>query len=311
MSKTFIVHLSVIASVLVTSNLAAAQSGTRQVTQPGGAAAVTPVALGGYCPVCLLNMKKWVAGKPEFSVTYDGHVYRFPGREQMEMFQADPAKYTPVLHGDCVVCLANMGKRVPGSLNFAQIHGGRVYLFPAEEQRAVFRADPAKYADSDLALGGNCAVCRVEMGREVKGKPEFATHYNGLRYLFPGGEQRKMFLANPQKYAAKPTEGSGPAAGPRASNLGEAAAGRIISVRGRTGCAGCDYGIKPLGDPDELGLAVVTEGGKLYVVEGAHRLYSSLYESRFESREVTLTGQIIREEGRVAWVRPSSLNAVH
>jgi YHS domain-containing protein len=299
--------VSVLATLLVATPASFGQSGTRQ---PAAAQGKETLALRGYCPVCVVNMKKWVPGKPEYSVRYDGHVYRFPGAEQMEMFKADPAKYTPVLHGDCVVCLANMGQRVPGKLDFAQIHQGRVYLFPSEEQRQMFKADPAKYADADLALGGACAVCRVEMQQEVPGKPEFAVHHNGLRYLFPGEEQRKMFLANPAKYAVKPTEGSGPAAGSQSSTIRPEGDIRTVSVSGRTSCAGCEHGVKPLGDPDVLGLAVVTDAGTLYVVEGAHELYPNLYEGRFDSRVVSLSGDVIREEGKVVWVRPTSLTLV-
>ncbi len=304
-----IIPLALAASLLVTPTGVSAQSGTRQKAEAPGATAQATLALRGYCPVCLLNMNKWVPGKAEYSVTYDSHVYRFPGPEQMEMFKADPAKYTPVFHGDCVVCLANMGQRVPGNLNFTQIKGGRVYLFPAEDQRAMFKADPAKYADADLALGGKCAVCRVEMQQDVEGKPEFAAHHNGLRYLFPGPEQRAMFLANPAKYAVEPAEECRrPVPRPQSSTAPAHGALRNVSITGRTSCAGCDHGIKPLGDPDQLGLAVVTESGALYVVEGAHELYPALYEGRFDGLAVSLTGEVIREDGKVAWVRPKSLS---
>lgn len=300
--------LAVVASLLLVAPAVRGQSGTRQQARPAPSAGEATLALRGYCPVCLVNMKEWVPGKPEFSATYDGHVYRFPGAEQLELFRADPAKYTPALHGDCVVCLNDMGRRVPGDLNFAQIYRGRVYLFPGEEQRQMFRADPAKYADADLALGGTCAVCRVEMQQEVAGKPEYAVHYDGLRYLFPGPEQRAMFLANPAKYAVRPAEGSGPAAGPQSSAAAPDGAVRTVSVRGRTSCAGCEHGVKPLGNPDVLGLAVVDEAGKVYVVEEAHLLFPELYEGRFDGREVSLAGEVLREDGRVVWVRPERLS---
>ncbi len=307
----WIATLPLLASMLVAASPTFGQSGTRQPTSTQARTQGTePLALRGYCPVCLVNMKKWVPGKPEYAATYDGHVYQFPGAEQLEMFNADPAKYTPALHGDCVVCLVNMGQRVPGKLEFTQIYKGRVFLFPSEEQRQMFKADPAKYADADLALGGICAVCRVEMQQEVPGKPEFAVLHNGMRYLFPGAEQRQMFLANPAKYAVKPAEGSGPAANRQSSITRPNGTVRMVSVKGRTSCAGCEHGVKPIGHPDELGLAVVTDAGTLYVVEGAHELYPTLYEERFDSRVVSLTGEVIREEGKVVWVRPTSLALV-
>ncbi|RUL87952.1 hypothetical protein [Tautonia sociabilis] len=295
------------AASLVASSPAWAQSGTRQPSRPAQPSQERsyPLALRGYCPVCLVNMKRWVPGSPEHEVIYDGHVYRFPGEEQKRMFEADPAKYTPALHGDCIVCYADMGRRVPGELNFGQFHRGRLFFFPSDRERQKFRSDPATYADADLAFGGNCAVCRIEMRQEVPGKPEYAVHYRGLRYLFPGPEQRAMFLADPEKYADRPPEGSGPA-GDRRSSTGGPSESRVVSVRGRTSCAGCEFGVKPLEDPDVLGLAVVA-GDEIYVVEGAHERYPELYEDRFAGRRVQLRGVALKQDRNVTWVRPSEV----
>jgi len=187
-----------------------AQPGSQSKTQPGSQtkAAANAVALQGYCPVCVIEMKKWVAGNPQHQVTFDGKTYLFPGEEQKQMFVANPAKYVPAFHGDCTVCAVNMGQRVPGTVQFPTLYQNRLFLFPSEKQKQEFRSNPEKYAQLDLALGGKCTVCRVEMQQDVQGKPEFATVYQGQRYLFPGEKQRNMFMANPQKYAVRP--GSAP-----------------------------------------------------------------------------------------------------
>lgn len=313
--STRLAALAAITSLVLTGSVAWAQSGTRQTapnTQPSAGQAEYPVAIGGYCPVCVVNMKQWVPGRPEFSVVYDGHVYRFPGQEQMQMFLDNPAKYTPALHGGCIVCLKNMNQHVAGDLNFGQLYQGRIYFFPSDEQRQMFRADPTAYANADLALGGMCAVCRVEMNQEVPGKPEYTIHHRGMRYQFPGPEQRDMFMANPEKYAIPPgsgaAEGSGPANN-RQSSRQEKGDSKVqtVSVKGRTSCAGCDHGVQTLGDPDELGLAVVTNEGEIFVVEGAHTKYPALYESRFEARSVELQGTLIKRDKTISWVEPSSL----
>jgi YHS domain-containing protein len=314
--KSRFASLALITSMTLASPAAWAQSGTRQPapgSPPSAGQAQAPVALRGYCPVCLVNMKKWVPGRPEFSVVYDGHTYRFPGQEQMQMFQDDPSKYTPALHGDCIVCLKNMNQRVPADLNIGQFHQGRVYFFPSDEQRQMFRSDPAAYADADLALGGTCSVCRVEMNQEVPGKPEFAVHHRGLRYQFPGPQQRDMFLANPEKYAVPPAaaEGSGPADNRQSSREGQGDPElRTVSIRGRTSCAGCDHGVRTLGDPDELGLAVVADDGQIYIVEGAHVDFPEIYEGRFESREVELRGRVVKRDKAVSWIDPEGLRLV-
>lgn len=254
-SVALIAALSVL---LAASAGAVAQSGTRSPM------AQRTTALEGYCPVCVIEMKKWVRGKPEYQATYDGQTYFFPGPDQKKMFLADPAKYVPALGGDCTVCFVNRGTRVPGSIRFATLYDNRLFLFPSADQKKEFVAQPDKYAHADLALDGKCAVCRVEMNRDVPGRPEIAAFHRGFRYLFPSEEQRQRFLANPQKYASEPA-----ASGRHA--LLENAATRLVTIQGKTGCAGCDHGVVPLGSPDELGLAVNAADGNVYVVEDAHK----------------------------------------
>lgn len=196
------------AALFLAEQSAFAQSGSRTAkpaasSGSGSRTAQVPVAMDGYCAVCVMEMKKWVRGKAEHQMVYDGKTYLFPGEEQKQMFAADPVKYVPALGGDCTVCLANKGKRVPGKVQIAALHKNRLFLFPGEEQKQMFLENPGKYADADLALGGKCSVCRVEMKQDVQGKPEFSTIHQGLRYQFPGEKQQNMFQANSAKYIAQ------------------------------------------------------------------------------------------------------------
>jgi YHS domain-containing protein len=171
------------------------------------------LALEGFCPVSLKTMKKWVKGDPMIQTTFDGHTYQFANEQGKQMFTADPAKYVPVLGGECVVCLVKMNQRVPGSIRHASIHEGRLFLFTDEDGKKKFWADPQAYANADLAFGGKCAVCRVDMKQAVPGKPEFTVIHKGLRYLFPAAEQQDQFLANPKKYEAIATSARSAASG--------------------------------------------------------------------------------------------------
>lgn len=156
--RNLLIALGLIAT-MTWSIPASAQSGTRAsvgstktISQGGSATkAETPLALNGYCPVCVLEMKKWVKGDPQFSVVQDGQVYLFPGEEQKQMFLKNSNRYTNV----------------------------------------------------DLAAGGKCTACRVEMKQEVPGKSDFAAFHKGMRYWFPSEDQMKMFAANPEKYEVK------------------------------------------------------------------------------------------------------------
>ena len=177
-----------------------------------------PVAMKGYCPVCLLEKKQWTKGSSEIASTYDGHTYLFPDTGTKAIFDANPSRYVPALSGDSVVSLKDTGRRVPGDVRHGSLHNGRVYLFANAKEKEMFTKNVAAYANIDLALGGHCAVCQIDLGRNVLGNPKYTEIYNGKRYLFPNAKQMKAFRANPRKYSAAsspPSSGSGI---PRANN---------------------------------------------------------------------------------------------
>lgn len=177
----------------------AAGSGT--ATGSAAKAEETPLALRGYCTVCLAEMRKWNRGNERFQTVYDGRLYYFPGQEQLDMFLANPVKYVPTLAGDCVVHYAQTGERVAGDLAIGSVHKGRLFFFASQQHRDAFRADPAAYENVDLAMGGECAVCRLEMGRQMPGDSELTVIHHGMRYRFAGENQRAAFASDPDRYA--------------------------------------------------------------------------------------------------------------
>ncbi|MEM7559191.1 MAG: hypothetical protein AAF394_08705, partial [Planctomycetota bacterium] len=80
----------------------------------GSRSASVSIALDGYCPVCILEIKKWVKGKSQFFVDVDNKRYLFPDEKTRAMFMKNSAKYTPALNGDCVVCYVDGKTRAPG-----------------------------------------------------------------------------------------------------------------------------------------------------------------------------------------------------
>ena len=181
-------------------------------------------------------------GNPEIQTSYDGVTYQFPNEAIKKTFLADPAKYVPALGGDCIVCYAKAGKRVPGSIRHTASHAGRLYLFPSDREKQAFLAAPEKFAKTDLVLDGNCAVCLKHANKKVPGKPEFTAIHKGLRYQFPSDRERQMFVKNPERYAA--TEKSTKAT---ADSKATSEDGAIITVTGKTTCAGCEHGVTPIG----------------------------------------------------------------
>jgi YHS domain-containing protein len=145
-------------------------------------------------------MRQWIKGDAQLAIEYDGKKYYFPGGEQAEMFEKAPLKYVPVLGGDDIVLFARTSKRVDGKLNHGVLHQGRTYFFASEENKQLFQANPESYENADLALGGECIVCLVDMKERVPGKPEFTALYHGLRYQFPGEQQQRAFSKLPTHY---------------------------------------------------------------------------------------------------------------
>lgn len=263
-----------------------------------------PVAMSGNCAVCLVKGRKIVKGKPEHAVRFDGQTYLFPSEEVKKEFAANPEKYVPALNGDCTVCFAHHdGVRNPGKIEHVSFYQDRVFLFPNDKIKSVFDQSPKKYADVDLACDGKCVVCKIDGGKDVPGKPEFTAIYQGLRYQFPSQSVMQKFQANPAKYIAQNKEGQ------RTSST-TAAESQMVSIQGTTGCAACEYGVHPKQDPKELGLAVKSNDGNVYVIEGAHKTHSDLYKSRFQSLELSVKGKEIARKGKFVWVVPQSIEKI-
>ena len=266
------------------------------------------IGLDGYCPVCVIAAGKWEKGSAEITSTYDGVTYLFPNQEIKQKFEMSPAKFVPALGGDCIVCLVSANKRVAGSVNFSTLLDGRLFLFPNAETKAAFEENPAQYQDLDLAADGNCVVCR---NQTIKGSTDFTEVYQGMRYLFPSADAAAEFRRAPQQYAAT---GQSVATAPtkQAVTVGTAAEeAQTVSVSGRSTCAVCEFGVKPLGNPEELGMAIKTNEGHVVVVEQAHALYPEIYKARYAGQNVQVEGRILKSEGRVSWLDPSSIRIIN
>ena len=265
-----------------------------------GAYANADVAYKCYCSVCLLKAEKLVAGKEAFVSVYDGLRYLFPGAGEKRTFDANPAQFAPALGGNCTVCLKNAGKNVRGSLKYGAYYNNRCYLFPEDKIRKVFMANSEKYADVDLANGGNCIVCAKLAGKSVPGSPKYISMYKGKIYRFPSDKERNIFDTDPANFVR-----SVPVAQTKVQPV-PAPKSNPISVSGKTACAGCEFGKRPITDPQSLGLAVVTNK-KVYIIEGAEKRYPMIFTNRFSELPVQVQGTVRRQEGRFVWLDPTSV----
>lgn len=270
-----------------------------------------PVALEGYCAVCIVKGSKWVKGKAEFSSKFDGRVYHFPSEKEKMVFEASPEKFVPALNGDCTVCFAKMKKRMPGKVSFATRYKDRVYLFPSDEQRSMFQKDPASFANVDLAANGNCIICKKMAGKDVPGKAEFTAIHNGMRYQFPSAKEKQMFAKEPTKFVAEKMMDKKMMDKKMGAKMKTTATQMVSTATfsGKSGCAACEHGVRPINDPGKLGLAINGADGSIYVIESAHAKWPQIYAKRFDSLNLVATGKVIKQSGKVTWIEPTSLEA--
>ena len=102
------------------------------------------------------------------------------------------------LGGYCPVCILDANKWVKGSPEHQATYDGVTYYFPEEAIKQKFLANPAKYVP---ALGGDCIVCYVKLGKRVPGSVNYSARYDNRLFLFPGAEQQQAFLSNPKEFA--------------------------------------------------------------------------------------------------------------
>ncbi len=171
--------------------------------RPRGLAAASsepPLALQGFCPVSLRDQQAWRDGDRRITAVLDGQTYRLAGEREYDLFTAAPLRYAPALGGDCPVVFAEKGQRSPGAIQYGLIHGGRAYFFASGAHREKFRNDPGRYADADLALGGNCPVRWVDNKRRVAGREDATLLVAGIRYRFAGLNEQQRFVAGVADY---------------------------------------------------------------------------------------------------------------
>ncbi len=104
--------------------------------------------LEGFCPVELIEKDRWVAGNPEYQMSYQGQVFHFSSEAARRQFQAAPEKYAPIEGGNDVVLIAEENRSVPGSVNHSALWRGRLFLFSNSATLAEFQKNPPRLRHS-------------------------------------------------------------------------------------------------------------------------------------------------------------------
>ena len=152
----------------------------------------TDLSLAGFCPVSLVDDHRLVAGQPNVSLEYDGHVYRFANPFVRQVFQRQPQKFVPINTGHCPVAEVDQGESRRGNPRFGALYQGHLYLFADEPSRARFLQTPERYSRVDIADRELCPHCRVS--RELLPRGQSATLLTRESYppFFPALSRAEM-----------------------------------------------------------------------------------------------------------------------
>ena len=105
-----------------------------------------------------------------------------------------------VVGGYDVVAFHTLGAPTEGSADFSSEYQGATWHFASAENKALFDAEPGKYAP---AYGGWCSA-GASKGKKVPTKPEFWSIVDGQLYLNSSSKaHNKLFLAKTDEVIAK------------------------------------------------------------------------------------------------------------
>jgi YHS domain-containing protein len=117
----------------------------RQMVQ---ASQAPPVALEGYCPVTLLEARKWQKADAKFGAIHRGRTYLFRSAAEQSKFLADPDRYSPVLSGFDPVLFATRGEQIEGKRSYGLTYNRQIYLFADKASLEAFERSPQAFAQA-------------------------------------------------------------------------------------------------------------------------------------------------------------------
>ena len=106
-----------------------------------------PVALEGYCPVTLMEQKKWIQANPQYGVIHDGRTYLFASEVEQKKFLADPFRFSPMLSGYDPVAFAQRGEMIEGKRSYGVKYKDQIFLFADKDAREAFIRSPQPFAE--------------------------------------------------------------------------------------------------------------------------------------------------------------------
>jgi len=113
-----------------------------------------PLGMHGNDPVSMFEGENPAQGDAAYTSSHDGIDYYFTSAEAQFLFDAEPAAYLPQFGGFCAFGVF-AGKKLDGDVRYADIVGGKLYLFVnaatlekyLEDPQAVIAGADAKWPD--------------------------------------------------------------------------------------------------------------------------------------------------------------------
>ena len=106
--------------------------------------------MDGYCPVTLVEQRRWQVGDRRYGAIHRGRTYLFAGPEEQRKFLANPDRYSPVISGHDVVAALDNGQELDGKRSLGFEYQNRIYLFSSDASQKVFLQNPQRYVQEVL-----------------------------------------------------------------------------------------------------------------------------------------------------------------
>lgn len=127
---------------------------TAEVLQPLPESERVPqdqVALGGHCPVAIVETGQLLQGSSNLQYKYEGNVYQVMSKSAGAKFARQPARYVPPFSTFDPVVFSETQQRTTGSLNVFTLHQGKPWFFLNTDNKNKFLLRPDPYVQNALA----------------------------------------------------------------------------------------------------------------------------------------------------------------
>jgi len=116
---------------------------SRQAMPVSATAAET--AFSPFCLVTLLEEQVLMDGSAQYSTVHQGRTLYFASAAHKTRFEREPAKYWPILDGNCIVHAVEQGEMAPGQPEWGAVYRGRLWFFSDADHRRRFADAPNTY----------------------------------------------------------------------------------------------------------------------------------------------------------------------